>query len=503
MKLIATGKKEWQNRHETFTEAIQEMFIAGNEQDLDALESYNDATRAFQQQIKEAINTNTPLRMLGAGWSWTKICTVANGIIDDTKQLNTTFTISKKSVSPFYKGDSKKLLFAQCGTAIWELSNILGESKLSLKASGASNGQTIAGAMSTGAHGAAIDIGSVPEFVVGLHLIVGPNRHVWLERKSNPVIASTFVDKLEAEFIQDDELFNAALVSFGSFGIIHGVLIETEPLFLLECYMERRPYDDSLKNLMGSLDFSKAKLPNGTERPYHFSVIINPYDLAGGAYVSSFYKRPYQTNYKKPQPSQMGIGPGDDAPSFIGELNHLVPALVPTVVNKLIAGALQPFSKKFGTLAEIFNNTTLRGKLLSAAIGLPLDKVNKVTDLLLEINKSDGPFGGIFSYRYVKKSTATLGFTKFDSTCVLELDAAYSSDTLIFYTKVWNRLEAEKIPFTFHWGKMNELNPDRIKNMYGPNADAWIAARNKLLDKETMEVFSNEILLQWGLNRII
>ena len=70
-----------------------------------------------------------------------------------------------------------------------------------------------------------------------------------------------FIQKLGAELVQDDELFNAALVSFGSFGIIHGVLIETEELFLMETYMRRMPYDDTLKKLMETLNFSTATLP--------------------------------------------------------------------------------------------------------------------------------------------------------------------------------------------------------------------------------------------------
>ena len=54
---------------------------------------------------------------------------------------------------------------------------------------GASNGQTIVGAMSTGAHGSSFDVGAVQDYIIGMHLIVGPNRHIWLERKSAPVVA--------------------------------------------------------------------------------------------------------------------------------------------------------------------------------------------------------------------------------------------------------------------------------------------------------------------------
>jgi len=503
MKVISTGMKEWENKHEIFKEKIKDLRIAANEPALDALDSYNDCTKGFQKLIQEAIETKTPIRSLGAGWSWSKIATAKNGIMLDTKQLNTTLSISAQSVVPAYTGDPGKLLFAQCGNGVWELSKELREKKLSLKTSGASNGQTIVGAMSTGAHGATFDVGAVQDFVVGMHIIVGPNRHIWLERKSAPVVSASFVQKLQTELVQNDDFFNAALVSFGNFGIIHGVMVEATDLFLLETYMRPMPYDDTLKKLMATLDFSNATLPCGNERPFHLQVIINPYDKDNMAYVYSFYKRPYRDNYQRPVPNEAGIGPGDDAPCFIGKLTNSIPKLVPVLVNTLLAGALKPFEKQFGTLGEIFNNTTLHGKLYSAAIGLPLNKVSRVTEILFEINKIKGPFAGLFAYRFIKKSQAKLAFTRFDFTCILELDGAPSNTTKKFYSAVWQRLEEENIPFTFHWGKMNELDVDRIKKMYGKDADTWIAARNKLLDPAAMKIFTNPLLKEWGLDTVV
>ncbi len=503
MKIFKTGATNWQNKHETFIENIHNLYELGNEPSLDPLGGYNDATKGLQNLISEAIQSKLPLRALGAGWSWMKIATAQGGLMFDTKPLNTIFDISKDSVNPAYKGDISKLFFAQCGNAVWELGRYLRNKNLSLKTSGASNGQTIAGLIATGAHGSAFDFGPAQEFVVGLHIIVSPTRHIWLERKSTPIASAAFIQNLQTELVQDDDLFNSALVSMGSFGIIHGVMIETEDLFLLECYLRRMPYDDALKNLMTTLDFSKAKLPCGNERPYHFSVNINPYDLAGGAYVTTMYKRPYRNDYQRPVDNPDGVGPGDDAAVFVGKLTDALPTIVPGLVNKLVAGAFTPYEKVFGTLGEIFDNTTLYGKLLSAAIGIPITYVNRVTDILLEINKSNGPFVGLFAYRFIKKSRAKLAFTRFDYTCILELDAASSEKTKAFYTAVWTRLDKENIPFTFHWGKMNELDYNRIQKMYGKDADTWIASRNKLLDKDTLKVFTNPLLQQWGLDKLL
>lgn len=502
MKIIKTGFTTWENRHETFVETIKDLYELGNDDTLSPLDSYNDSTKGLQQLIAQAITQQLPIRALGAGWSWMKIATADNGIMLDTKPLNLMFDISAPSLSPAYKGDPGKLFFAQCGNGVWELSRYLRPRNLSLKTSGASNGQTIAGVTATGAHGSAFDVGAVQDFVLGLHIIVSPTRHIWLERASNPVVSDSFIKALQTERVQDDDLFYSALVSFGSFGIIHGALIETEPLFLLECNMSRMPYDATLQQLMQTLDFSKATtLPNGTERPYHLAVMLNPYDMDNGAYVTTMYKRPYAAGYNPPVTNLAGLGPGDDAPCFIGKLTDAIPALVPTMVNKLLAGALTPYKKQMGMLAEIFNNTTLHGKLLSAAIGVSITDITKVITLLLAVNKTDGPFSGLFACRFVKKSPAKLAFTRYDYTCVVELDGAFSDTTYSFYTAVWKKLEEQKIPFTFHWGKINELNIGRLTNMYGPDVQTWMTARNKLLDADTRKVFTNATLMTWGLDK--
>jgi hypothetical protein len=137
--------------------------------------------------------------------------------------------------------------------------------------------------------------------------------------------------------------------------------------------------------------------------------------------------------------------------------------------------------------------------LLSSAIGFPSELSPRVADLMLKINKDIGPFSGVFSFRFVKQTKATLGFTRFEHTCIMELDAPLSDKTYAFYTQVWLMLEHENIPFTFHWGKANEVTPQRIQRMYGDAATRWINARKTLLNADCQKVFTNQITQQWGL----
>jgi len=496
--IIKTGSKTWENRHITFSQQIDDLYDMWNAGTGDALADYNTMTVAIQNEIRLAIADQKSLRALGGGWSWTRIATTPGRMLN-TKGLNTVFTLSPASVSTEYTGHPEDLLFAQCGNSIQELNAFLKKKLRALKTCGASNGQTIVGAMSTGTHGSAFDFGAIPDFIVGLHIVVGPARHVWLERKSYPVASAMLVDKLHAELIQDDDLFNAALVSFGSFGFIHGVMLETESIYLLECHRMRVPTNAALDKLMATLNFFHAPLPHGNQKPFHFQALFNPYDLSGGAYINIMYKRSYHTNYESPVNNSGGLSPGDDAPAFIGLLSQVLPGTTGFLVNQLVGASYKLYANQLGTLGEIFTNTTTRGKVLSAAIGIALNQVVAVKELLLKLNDIHC-FAGVFAFRYVKATSATLGFTRFSPvTCVVELDGVFSDKTDSFFGAVWHALEQEQIPFTFHWGKICELNPTRLKNMYGSRLTSWIAARHKLLDHDSLPVFTNPQMEEWGL----
>lgn len=499
MKIFKHGIKTWQNLHGNISQSITDFYDLANETGGSALDNYNDTTKGIQGLLRESIQSGIPIRPLGANWSLSPIA-ATGGILLNTKYLNSRFAVSPEQVSPDYQGEARRLVLAQCGMAIWELSQWLEARGLSLSAVGASNGQTIAGAIATGTHGAALHFGAVHDAVVGLHLITGPDEHIWLERASYPVAADSLAAKLGARIVRDDEAFDAAVVGLGAFGFVHGVLLEAEDRYLLEGYRRRVPFDAAYHRLIETLDFSSPLMPCPGEQPFHFQTLLNPYDLARGAYLTVMYKRPYRSGYTPPKPNGEGVGPGDDAPAFIGKISEVLPAVVPPLVSKVASASLTLFEKQEGTLAEIFCNTTLAGKVASAAIGLPVPEVNKVMDILIEVNKREGPFTGLFAFRFVKQSKALMAFTRFAPTCVLELDGVQSPRTYSFYEAVWNALEAAGIPYTFHWGKMNSLNPARVERMYGDSLRKFLAARARLLSGPAIAAMSNDALRSWGID---
>ncbi len=492
--LIDTGQTSWQNKHETYVQPVRRVLQAVNDppQSGDPLQRYNATTGALQALIQRALQEGVRLRAFGGGWSFSGAPST-DGYLVDTSPLNLWFRIRDRSIHPAYPGPRGGLYFLQCGNSIAGLNRNLRAEQRSLRTTGASNGQSIVGAMSTGTHGAAIDVGAIQDYVVGIHIIVAPDRHLWVERSSYPVTTDGFAGLLGAELRRDDDLFNAVLVSFGAFGLIHGVMIETDPIFLLEMHRVRRPLDDRLRAAITSLEFTGAGLPGGDERPRHFEVVANPYDMEAGVYVTAMYRRPLRPDY--PKPPQGGLAPGDDALQFVGTVTDTIPLLIPTVMTAAVRSQYRTTTVPLeGTTNEIFPTTTTRGKAAGTAIAVPSELALDTVNLILSINREHGPFPCLVALRFVPRTQALLGFTRFPRTCIVDVDGPLSNRTRSFYSRIWQLMSMSGIPYTMHWGKLLGLSAAEARRLYGANVDRWLAARRGLLPPPLRRAFSNRFL---------
>jgi hypothetical protein len=515
----------WQNGHQNFSVQLQKdasfnmrLPFAFTEQER----NYHATTKNFQWLIQHAIDNNLRLRALGNGWSFSDVAVCKGGLVD-TRELRTFFSIGNNFLSPQYLASGKSgqdLLFTQCGMSMLQLNKELEQENgwfRAMRASGASNGQTLVGATATGTHGAGIRVGACHDAIVGLHIITGPDKHVWLERASNPVASQAFIDWLGAEAIRDDELFNAAVVSFGSFGFIHGVLLETEPIYLLEKYTAANiPYNDNLKSAINEWNFDALQefLPFPAEGPdrslYHFEVIVNPHrfaadDPAKGVFMKVLYKTPYRNDYPKPTPVPGNFQYGDELLGLVQTVldsmgKKIAQKLVPPLVTKLFPLAFASNEKSTGTIGEMFTNTKFRGKAASAAIAIDTANASLAIEEIIQMNAKMAFAGGL-ALRFVKGTPALLGFTKFPKTCVLEMDGVDSATSRKFFNLVWNRFEELGIDYTLHWGKINfNLDEPRVRRMYGDtNVNKWLAARRTLLSDATRDVFTNDFMERCGL----
>ena len=503
------------NRHQNFSQPFRNLYRVGNPvpPNNDFFGDLRLTVAALQTIIADTLAAGTTLRAIGGGWSLSKAA-VTDGNLIDTLALNWTFPLDAASLVPGYAGDPKLLQYFQCGTTIDRVNRTLFNRQLALKTSGASNGQTIVGAMSTCTHGSRFRFGSIPDYIRGLHILTAPDRAIWLERASDPVFSDATVATLGAQLVRDDTLFNSALVSFGSFGIIFGVLIEAEPLYLLEVWRRRLPIDDALLTAMRTLDLSGISTPYPAVEPFHFEVVINPHDTAGGAYVTTMYQRPYRAGYTPPDITPEGRGPGDDVLGVMGKIGNVVGAIVAPAVNLVVSAeyplyyndpnetAAQAATHKpvqWGTTGEIFDTNQSFQKEMSAELGVAMEDAQRAYQILIGAPELQR-YPGLLAFRWVKGSRGLLAFARFPTTCTIELPAAFADGTTNYYQAVWSGLEAAGIPYTLHWGQMNNFTPDRVRAMYGAARDQWVASRRQLLATPALQaVFGNGFLQACGL----
>ncbi|TYP75286.1 FAD-binding protein [Aquimarina intermedia] len=479
------------------------------------IERYNDAALEIQRLIKETKHAGEGFRAYGSAWSMNNIASNKdrmhfNGFMNISMPIHANECHQENTYDP------TNLFLFECGNTIKEISETLAEHGKSLKTSGASNGQTIAGCVSTGVHGSGIDSGSVQDYVVGLNLIIGPNTedNIFLEPKSKPVLLDNFVNSLNSRVIRDDDLFHAALVGLGSFGFIHGVVVEAEPVFLLKRYVKK--IDKNLAfELANTMDFKnsafvipgESNAQGKANRPFHFKIFINQYSDDSDCVVEVMYKKPYQKNYPDPFPVIKESLYRDLIYLFV-RLAENCPKSIPWLVKRL-GNTILPEEQKetTGMLKEIFWDAPYQGPAFACSFGIHHRNSEKAMNLLSKLTREEGPIPGIFALRFVKGTKATLGFTKFPITCVIEIDGLLWKKTrkimsLEEYSKrMIAVLKENNIPFTIHWGKNSYWKfPGLVNHMYGGSSDKWVEERKKLLSSEMQDMFTNKFIRIVGLD---
>ena len=514
--IITSDNYLWTNEHNNISKQVLHRYQIFNNPGND----WKSGLVGVQDMIGQAYAKKERLRSYGGKWSLSDVA-ICNDSIHDSKPLTFYGTVGKNSLSgsAFYPDDpvpfSKRVFYFQSGAQINQINNVLEERGLSLYTTGASNGQTLAGAVSTGTHGSALKVGAMQDYVRALHIVTSENKHVIIQPASNPVINNNFSNVFGAELINDDELFYAALVSFGSFGVIFGIIVETVSLFMLETYCMRTDYSkaSTVYSFLSNFNHNSSDnlqvflesfgLPSEKD-PHHLDIIVNPYKETDNAFLRVMYKQSYDASKLSPEPGVSSTRVGNDILSIIGKITSSNEALAPSIVSLLFGQAAEVQSGYTQTPKNIFGDSTIykpdKGGA-SIEMGVPIDKAKAAVKLTKKI-AADNKFMGLIGIRFVKNSKATLAFTRFSPlTCTIELPGLNSVHTQNFYGQLFTAMDDANIPFTLHWGQEGDYSPNRLNRMYGKAVDDWMAQRKKLLDDPMQRyMFSNDFMKRCGLS---
>jgi hypothetical protein len=491
----------WTNFHGTVTVPIKGVWKISNPSATASLDNMRATAERIQRLIRHAVAQKIRLRAVGSRWSFSEIAAAKDGWALQTSSLNHDFVIKKSVVAPEYAGDPRELAFVQAGTSIAEINLKLekADRRRSLRTTGASNGQTIAGLIGTGAHGSAIDMGAAEGEVMGLQLLTG-TRNLWLEHPDRPVMSKAFAAMLGAELVRDKLLFRAALVSLGALGVIHSVMLRTVEIYLLRSFLRKMELA-KIEPAMNSLDFTGVALPDPARRPYFFQAVVNPDPAEKMAYVTTRYKEDCPASYIADPSLKSGYEAGNDLPALFSKLVSAAPQLTPALVKLAMSQQLAPFENKLKTPGETYTYTSSKPGSAGASVAVPANRVSEALAIMRAAFKTVPGAPATFACRYAIGSPGLLSFVQYERTCIIDIDGVENPKTRQVIEAARLALDKAKFPYAQHWGKLNALTRERVRASYGGKVDEWNKARALLLPTPAERfVFSSDLLATAGLH---
>lgn len=182
--------------------------------------------------------------------------------------------------------------------AVKEAIDALDAEDLALITMGSRSGQRVVGAFMTGTHGGDFDLAPIADTVRAIHLITHGGNDVWIEPASARITTDAGVKLLDGvapgvRIEANDALFDAALVSVGSMGVIASVVLEARAMYGLSERVRWMPWLDVRAKLIDGTVFSDVAGLTDPTRPHpggghasaplrsdgyrHLEIMINPY----------------------------------------------------------------------------------------------------------------------------------------------------------------------------------------------------------------------------------
>jgi hypothetical protein len=399
----------------------------------------------------------------GKAWSFSKLIGAPDRQLDLTGLTGIVeIGADELAVDAAIGGD--RIALVSGGTLLAEIADWAEARGRTLCTSGTHLKPTIAGGFATASHGSRLGYGGLQDMVLGMHLLTGSSEHVWIERKTGPVLsaaglAKLTIDGVPVRVVRDDERFEDALVHLGAMGIVNGIALEladNQRFALMQRLLAITP--DLLDEIGGGHFDQVAQRLGCATAPVFYELTINPHapfsDPAGHILYFPTHKVPLlpagNTGIERPADVISRIGALMLAFASQPLLQPPAPALAagaipPWVFPALLKGADSVFAFYLGL--KTFEDPNLPfdpeaperpayqwselhggeitggdpGALYNASFAIPLDRVGKaIPAICAAVAQLAGSF--VFTLRFVARPAGTLAFTRFDHNAVIEID---------------------------------------------------------------------------------
>ena len=311
--------RHWQNWLQNVSYFVPSYFQPSNRPDLVWI-------------LQQAEAEGKKVKAVGRGWSF-EDCATAEDWVVDIARLNNTITFLTNLASgqvlltPAWQdrqfgASTEKLYHVEAGIRIFDLNQRLAGEGLAMLTLGGSQGQTLAGAISTSTHGSNLDQPPLPDVIQALHLVTTGGQEVWIESASEPVTVDDGALRaqltcLDLQIIRDDALLRAAKVTIGRFGVIYAYVIKVTQLYRLSDWTEELSWssvsdallagvgqrnDVPVRGHLGDLAGLLSDPPTGLEistgvGDFHFlDILLNPYMKARHGDEVCWVRRRWLTN---------------------------------------------------------------------------------------------------------------------------------------------------------------------------------------------------------------
>lgn len=410
---------------------------------------------------------------------------------------------------------SRKLARVQAGITIRDLNIELDNRGLALPNMGAYDGQTVAGAMSTGTHGSGITFGPMTSSVRAIVLAGTDGRLYQIEPASvqvgkgplsDPNTFPRSIDGLPVVLKQNDNWFRTALVSMGCVGVIYSYVIEVTEAFNIHELRSATKWDEVRKQLLPELWAPVAPAVAGAD---HFELVLNPYTRWSHNSCVRVERNRVTTNTKPSGARKdwlstlLGQFGMHSIPRLLGLLNRF-PAINPVAINRAIATLVEsgPYVDKSFSVFNLGPANSI--KAMAIELHCDASQCVPIIDKLLDVFRDEakrheyymtGPLG----IRFVGASDAFLAPETGRMTCAIELDMLVGIETGAKLARdikermCTDRADSPRV----HWGlDIDLITEDDIRSWY-PDFETWHSVYREL---NSTGMFNNKFTDRMGIS---
>lgn len=538
----------WDNYHRTRPLTVNRpaWYFGDDVGQQDGVVRFAKTRGALHSYVEAAMQAGVPAHAFGRAWSYADLTGMADLQLDLTGLRGCSQAVASELHSDCQIAVGE-LAIVSGGTTLREIVNWAKPLGLSLATSGSHLGQTIGGVIAPGSHGSMLGVGGTQNHIVGLHLVTGRQRSVWIERQTQPVLSDASAASFATSVVRNDDMFEDALIHLGALGLVNGVVMQMVPYRRFQLLAVRQPAWPGWLEQMATGNFGailQALSPGEARTPLFYETTIDPiawdqhralhliYLPATGPVPAEPRGEPATTHPAIIRPgeslSAMALFPQQHALLSVGLERGAFALRGDQVVEDFplldfYADNYFPVSPpKKGPWPELgwedLHGDVVTGgnpgAIYNAALAVPRETIAQVIPLICATIQPL-PKCMVMTLRFVSGAMGSLAFTRWPETVVIDLEGAsdrspnglhvYAPFTRKAVALIRQALDEAGLIYSLHWAKLGGLDAAKVEQDYGPAQDArsplsrWRATRTALLSNEGDSLFRNKAVIDYGL----